>query len=320
MLRKIEAKVIEGGQVTREEAFFLSSMDGARTLEFLSAAYRVRRRFRGDAMDLCSIVNAKSGSCSEDCAYCAQSSRSSAGIAQYPLISKDAVIAKAREAKEGGSRRFCIVTSGRKPSVQELEEIAGMVAAVRESGLLPCATLGLLSGDELSMLAAAGLERFHNNLETSERFFPEICSTHNYQDKVRTLQAAKSAGLSVCSGGIFGLGETWEDRIDLAFAFREIGPESVPLNFLTPIEGTRLASRPFVAPAEALRIISLYRFILPDREIRVCGGRMQTLGEMNSLLFLAGADGLLIGNYLTTLGRRYEDDLRLIGEFGLTTR
>jgi len=170
------------------------------------------------------------------------------------------------------------------------------------------------------MLKEAGLERYHHNLETSEAFFPGVCTTHSYQDKLRTIQDVKDLGLSLCCGGIFGLGETWEDRIEMALALREIGPDSVPVNFLTPIEGTRLGSRPPLDPLEALSIVSIYRFILPRKEIRICGGRMQTLGEMNSLVLLAGADGLLTGNYLTTTGRSFGDDLALIRNCGLGTR
>jgi len=174
-----------------------------------------------------------------------------------------------------------------------------------------------LSKEDLLQLKDAGLERYHNNLETSERFFPEICTTHSYHDKLETIREVKSSGLSLCSGGIFGLGETWEDRIDMAFALREIGPDSVPVNFLTPVKGTRLGLNKIPDPFDALKIISLYRFILPDKEIRVCGGRLQTLGELHSLIFPAGADGLLTGNYLTTLGRNFEDDLKLIDQYGL---
>jgi biotin synthase len=242
-----------------------------------------------------------------------------AGAPVYPLLDTQAVLEKATEAKAGGAKRFCIVTSGRKTSGGEIDRIAAMITEVRKLGLLPCATLGLLGSDELLTLKEAGLERFHHNIETSERFFPEICSTHTFTEKLKTIDAVQSAGLSLCSGGIFGLGESWHDRIDMACMLREIGPDSVPINFLIPVRGTRLGSRAALEPFEALRIISLLRFMLPDREIRVCGGRMQTLGEFHSFIFAAGADGLLSGNYLTTTGRNFEDDLRLIRQHGLRT-
>ncbi|NJD56631.1 MAG: biotin synthase BioB [Nitrospirae bacterium] len=286
-------------------------------MELLPAANRIRRHFRGNRVDLCAIVNAKSGKCSEDCAYCAQSAKSTAEITSYALLGKKTVLQKAEDAGNNGAKRFCIVTSGRRISEKELPRIADMVSSVRSLGLLPCATLGLLSEQDLKLLKNAGLERYHNNLETSERFFPAICTTHSYREKVRTIRAAVSAGLSVCSGGIFGLGETWQDRIDMAFALADLGPDSIPVNFLSPVTGTKLGRNKPLPPLEALKIISIYRFILPDRQIRVCGGRLQTLGEMNAFIFLAGADGLLVGNYLTTLGRGYAEDLDLIRNLGL---
>ena len=310
-------KIIRGDDISLEEASSLATAEGASLFGLFAAASRIREHFRGRSADLCSIVNAKSGACPEDCSYCAQSSRSRADIPVYPLMQEDAVMAKTHEAKAAGVRRFCIVTSGRKVGRSELEAIASMIGKVRRIGLLPCATLGLLGRDELSLLNDSGLERYHHNLETSERFFSEICSTHTHGDKIRTIEAARAAGLSVCSGGIFGLGETWEDRIDMAFALRDLAVDSVPINFLIPVSGTVLEGRERLHPLEALKIISLYRFVLPEREIRVCGGRRQVLGEFNSMVFMAGADSLLTGNYLTTTGCTYEDDLRLIRHHGL---
>ncbi len=317
MVSSIEKKVLDGELISRQDALSISSVSDNEIFDLFCSANMIREHFRGDRVDLCAIINAKSGACPEDCLYCAQSVRSSAEIKTFPLVEKSTVIEKASEARQGGAKRFCIVTSGKKASSRELEKIAEMISGVRSLGLLPCATLGLLSGEELLQLKEAGLERYHHNLETSERFFPEICTTHTYQDKMKTIREVKSTGLSLCSGGLFGLGEKWEDRIDMAFALREIDPDSIPVNFLMPIKGTRLGTQETLHPLEALKIIALYRFILPDKEIRVCGGRMQTLGEFNSFIFLAGADGLLVGNYLTTSGRDFEDDLKLISQFGL---
>jgi biotin synthase len=277
----------------------------------------MRREKRGERVDLCAIVNAKSGNCPEDCAYCAQSLRHRTDIETFPLLEKEEILRRAREARSWGARRFCIVTSGRKPTPDELGRIAETVSEIRILGLLPCATLGILAPDELRLLKDAGLERYHHNIETSERFFPRICSTHTYSDKIRTIESVRKAGLSLCSGGIFGLGETWEDRLQMARTLRELDPDSVPINFLIPINGTPLGERPMLPPIEALRIVSLFRLMLPEKEIRICGGRHQTLGEFNSMVFLAGADGLLIGNYLTRQGRGVEDDLRLIAGSGL---
>ncbi len=319
-LKKIECKVLSGKKLSAADAVFLASISGQQLFDLFSSANRIRERFQGNSIDLCSIVNAKSGKCPEDCSYCAQSKTSRASITAYPLLDKEQILARARDAKNGGAQRFCIVTSGRSVSGRELLKIAEMISGVRKLGLLPCATLGLLDKDELKVLKKAGLHRYHNNLETSERFFSAVCSTHSYNEKKETIRAAREAGLSVCSGGIFGLGETWQDRMDMAFALRELDPDSIPINFLAPIKGTAFSRQRPLEPLQALKIISLYRFILPDKQIRVCGGRLQTLGELNSFIFLAGASGLLVGNYLTTPGRGYDDDLKLVRQLGLKVR
>ncbi len=285
--------------------------------ELFSISNRLREEYRGDGVDLCAIVNAKSGRCSEDCHYCAQSVRYQTGIKTYPLLSDEEILNRAVEAREAGARRFCIVTSGKKPSKEELKRIGHLVSKIRDTGLLPCSTLGLLSEDEIAFLKDSGLERYHHNLETSESFFPSICTTHSYQDKLRTIESVKKLGLSLCSGGIFGLGETWHDRLEMALLLKKLDPDSVPINFLIPIEGTPLGGRESLSPVEALRIVALYRIVLENKEIRLCGGRHQTLGEFNAMVFMAGADGLLIGNYLTRKGRSLEDDLNLIRESGL---
>jgi len=319
MINSLRERILNGGSITKDEALKISEVQGAEMFDLFAAASKIRHKFRSDSVDLCAIVNAKSGLCPEDCSYCAQSSKSKTGAAVYPLIKKELVIEKAKGAKAAGVKRFCIVTSGRRIGKNELIEIALMVKDIRHIGLLPCATLGLLNKDDLSFLKDNGLERYHHNLETSERFFPEMCRTHTYYDKLKTIEAAKTAGLSICSGGVFGIGETWEDRLDMAFAVRDLDVNSVPINYLIPVEGTLLGNKDLLSPLEALKIISLYRFILPQKEIRVCGGRMQVLGEFNSMVFMAGADSLLTGNYLTTTGRSYEDDFRLIRDYGLRT-
>lgn len=318
MIRGLAEKVIAGGRISRGEASALAEAEGAGLFELFAGASRIRERFRQDRVELCSIVNAKSGACPEDCSYCAQSAHSATDAPIFPLLSEGAVLDKAREARDAGVKRFCIVTSGRSVDRAELRAIAAMVGKVRRAGLLPCATLGLLDREGLEILMESGLERYHHNLETSERFFPEICTTHTYRDKISTIMAVRELGLSLCCGGIFGLGEEWHDRIDLAFSLLEANPDSVPINFLIAVQGTPLGGRDLLPPLEALKIVSLYRFILPDKEIRVCGGRRQVLGDFNSFVFMAGADALLTGNYLTTTGVTYEDDLRLVRQFGLT--
>ncbi len=318
MLQTIKDKVSNGHPLTKDEAILISGISNVNELlELFYIANNIREKYRGSSIDLCAIVNAKSGACPEDCSYCAQSSKNKTQIDVYPLVSKDVVLQRAKEARDNGVNRFCIVTSGKKTGKKELLEIASMIEDIRKIGLLPCATLGLLGKDELSFLKDRGLERYHHNLETSERFFPEICSTHTYKEKLRTIKAAKLAGLSVCCGGIFGMGETWQDRVDMCFALKEIEVDSIPINYLMPIKGTPMANMEILHPFEALKIISIYRLILPEKEIRICGGRNQTLREFNSLIFMAGADALLTGNYLTTTGRTYSDDLWLIKTHGL---
>ena len=312
-------KILEGGSISKKDACSIAEISGPDIFSLFASANKVRHHFKGNAAGLCSIINAKSGACSEDCSFCAQSSRSEANTEVYPLLKKDKIVRAAREARESGVKRFSIVTSGRKVSEKDLLKIAGTLSEIRNLGLLPCASLGLLKEYELSMLREAGLDRYHHNLETSERFFPRICGTHSFTDKIKTIKAAQSVGLSLCSGGIFGMGETWQDRIDMAFSLKELDVDSVPINFLVPIKGTALKDRNLLHPFEALRIVSLYRFILPPKEVRICGGRMQVLGEFHSMVFSAGADGMITGNYLTTLGRSPEDDLRLIETHGLIT-
>jgi biotin synthase len=316
MLRALSDRVASGGSpLTRAEGLSLAS---APLADLFAGASALRERFRGRAADLCSIISAKTGACPEDCTYCAQGTRSKAAHIQIePLLPVSTVAERARAARASGARRFCIVTSGRGTRGAELDGVARMVGAVADLGLLPCATLGLLTAGELRMLKSAGLHRYHHNLETSRAHFPEICSTHTFDQKLATIHAAKDAGLSVCSGGIFGLGETWADRMDMALDLRELGVDSVPVNFLVPVEGTPLGGRPAMDPLEALRVVSVMRFMLPHAEVRICGGRLQTLGEFNSMVFLAGADGLLTGDCLTVAGRDPGDDLKLIAAWGM---
>ncbi|MBF0459011.1 MAG: biotin synthase BioB [Nitrospirae bacterium] len=311
-------KIIEGGRISRDEAAVLINAEGTALFDLFAAANSIREYYRGDAVDTCSILSARAGGCSEDCAFCAQSSISAAPIGTYPLKPLSAVKKAALKAANNKSKRFCVVTGGRSVSDRDIDKIAAMVAAIKEAGLSPCATLGFIRADQLKILLDAGLDRYHHNIETSSAFFPRICTTHSFDDKLRTIEMVKAAGCSLCSGGIFGMGEQWADRLDMAFLLRDLEVDSVPVNFLTPIEGTKMGGKPPLDPLEALKIIAVYRFILPNKEIRICGGRLQTLGQLNSLIFMAGADGLLIGNYLTTQGRAEADDLNLIAALGLT--
>ncbi|MEK7271598.1 MAG: biotin synthase BioB, partial [Nitrospirota bacterium] len=305
-------RVQETGSIDKEYALELSRAAGLDIFKLFYLANFTRVKSRGNKVDLCSIVNAKSGACPEDCSFCAQSVHSRTDVKAYPLITEEKILEAAVSAKKFGAKRFCVVTSGRKVSGKEIENICSFVSNIKNLGLLPCATLGMLSLSELEMLKEAGLHRYHHNLETSEAFFKEICTTHTFREKIKVIEAAKSLSLSVCSGGIFGIGESWEDRIDMAFALKDLRVNSVPINFITPVYGTPLGDTELLNPMEALKIISIYRLILPESEIRICGGRPNTLRDLNSYIFMAGADGLLIGNYLTTSGRNPEDDLQMI--------
>jgi len=303
--------------IDKQSALAFVQCRGDELYELFATARRVREKFRGNRVDLCSIVNAKSGACPEDCSFCAQSSHNRTQTNIYPLLNKESIIEAALFARQHGVKRFCIVTSGNAPSNSDLDNICHFISELRKQEILPCATLGMLGHDELKMLKEAGLNRYHHNLETSEAFFSEICTTHTYEDKMKTVEAVKALDLSLCSGGIFGLGESWEDRIEMAFALKDIGVDSVPVNFFTPVKGTPLDNRELLSPLEALKIIAIYRLILPECEIRVCGGRPLTLRDLNSHIFTAGADGLLLGNYLTTQGRDPKDDLQMIRDMGL---
>jgi biotin synthase len=316
-LERLTDSIVAGDEMEKQEAFSLTRLSGHSLFYLLASANRIRERFRGRVANLCTIINAKSGGCGEDCAFCAQSSSAEVHSQTYPLLKKEQLIKAADAARRAGAGRFSVVTSGRRSSKKDMNTIAEVFSDVRKEGFLPCASLGMLKRNDFTLLKKSGLDRYHHNLETSERFFPNICRTHTYADRIDTIRAAQAAGLSVCSGGIFGMGESWEDRIEIAYALRESNVESVAINFLVPIKGTRMEKRKPLPPREALHIISLFRHILPKKEIRICGGRLQVLGELHAMIFLAGADGLITGNYLTTAGRDAGKDLEMIRAYGL---
>ena len=310
--------VMNGGSVDLETASELARAEGPDLWDLFRAAGRVREHFRGSTVDICSIVNAKSGACSEDCSYCAQSVHHSTGAPVYPLIGVDRMTEAAASAKRNGAKRFCIVTSGRGIDSQiDLETIAEGIKRVREIGLSPCATLGTLTREQLSRLKDAGLNRYHHNIETSREYFPRICTTHSFDERIEVLRQARLLGLSSCSGGILGMGESMDDRVRMACTLRELNVDSVPINFLIPILGTPLGDIEAITPLTALHSIALFRLILPDKEIRVCAGRGTALRNLHPLIFTAGADGFMIGNYLTRSGLEPEDDLRMIKDLGL---
>lgn len=309
--------VLAGGQITRDEALWLY----AQPLEELSpAADGIRKYFCGDGCDLCAIINARSGRCPENCRFCAQSAHHKSKINIYPLLSVQEILDEAKHNDQQGVMRLGIVTSGKRLSEEEVDQICEAIRAIRaQTNISVCGSLGLLSAAQFAKLKEAGLHRVHNNLETSRRFFPYICTTHSYDDKIAAIRAAKSVGLSICSGGIVGLGETIEDRIDLALALRELEIKSVPVNMLNPIPGTPLERNQVLTMDDMKRIFAVFRFILPDAALRLCGGRglMQDKGRG---CFAAGANAAITGDMLTTAGISVEKDLKMLGELGFKVR
>jgi biotin synthase len=284
----------------------------------LHAASLVRTQFRGNRVKTCSIVNAKSGACSEDCKYCAQSAHHTTATAVYPLMETEAILQRVGQ-EEGHSQRFGIVTSGRGLNAEDLGGVCRAVEGFAAKGLdqKPCASLGILDEAAFRKLKAAGLTRYHHNLETSRNFYPSICTTHTYDDRVRTIRAAQKAGLELCVGGILGMGETRADRIDFLHEVDALDPVSVPINFLVGVPGTQLADQAPLALWEAVKIVSLARLIMPRRDILLGAGRIEIFKDAQHLVFLAGANSMIIGDLLTVKNRTVEDDLRVLADLGL---
>lgn len=288
--------------------------------DLLFHANQVRRRYHHQYVTLCGIVNARSGRCSEDCAFCAQSSHHTTQIAEYALRPAAELRDLAHAADQHPITHFGIVTSGRSAvRGRERRELLNAVRTLtRELRATLCLSIGIVDDDLLNELRALGVQRLHHNLETSRRFFPQICTTHSYQERVDNVRRIIAHGFEACSGGLFGMGETWDDRIELAATLRELGVQSVPLNFLTAVPGTRLEGTPPLPPREMLRIIALFRCMLPLADIKIAGGR-PLLRDLQALVFHAGATSLMIGDYLTTRGRSVEADLQMISDLGLRT-
>lgn len=263
----------------------------------------------GGKLDLCCIMNAKSGSCSQDCKFCAQSGRHRTGIETYPLKSKQEIFKQAQYARDIGAERFGIVTSGDTISGDEFNVITEAVSEITgKIGIKACASLGSMDEDRLSLLKKAGLSRYHHNIETSPRYFSKIVSTHSFQDRVKTIKAAKSVGLEVCSGGIIGMGEDLSERLEMAFLLKEMDVDSIPINILVPIKGTPLEAQEAISCEEAIRTIALFRIILEDKVIKIAAGRETVFKDFQAMAFMAGANGMLIGGYLTIKGRSVEED------------
>jgi len=312
-------KVLAGGVLESDEALKLSGVTGSDRYLLFAEAARIRDHFVGSTVHLCSIINAKSGRCAENCAFCAQSAHHDTGVDVYPLVDEDEIVRCAALAEQNGAGCYGIVTSGtRINNAEELDRVCRAVARIKsETGISPSCSLGIMDKETALRLKDAGMETYHHNLETSRSFFPQICTTHDYEDDVATIRTAKEVGLRVCCGGIFGLGESFGQRIEMALTLRELDVDSIPLNFLNPVTGTRLENADNLTPLECLTIIAVYRFLLPGKRLSVCGGREKNLRELQSWMFLAGADGTMTGNYLTTPGRPPELDRQMLTDLEL---
>lgn len=306
-------RVLAGQSLNATDAMTILQAKGAELTAILAGAHRLREQSFANRIELCSIINAKSGRCAENCAFCSQSAHHATNAPVYPLKSLEEILAGAHKAAAEGSHCYGIVTSGTRPQAgEEMQRILTALRQIRDTTRIePSASLGILDTETARSLAEAGCVTYHHNLETARSYFPRICTTHDYEDDVQTVRLAKQAGMKVCCGGIFGLGESLEQRAELAFTIRDLDVDSVPLNFLNPIAGTPLEQMRDLQPLDCLRIIALFRYLLPTKRISVCGGREPNLRDFQSWIFMAGASGTMVGNYLTTSGRDRDSDLQM---------
>ncbi|MCI8528946.1 MAG: biotin synthase BioB [Lachnospiraceae bacterium] len=318
IVQELKEKVLSFGKISKKEALMLAE---APLEELAEAADEIREKMCGQGFDVCTIINGKCGRCSEDCKYCAQSIHyETNSMEAYPLLSTEKLLEGAKYNEARGVLRYSIVTSGRRLSDFEVEQACESIRAIKENtNIRICVSFGLLEEAQFRKIKEAGASRVHCNLESSERFFPQVCTTHTYEEKIMTLKAAQKAGLSVCSGGILGLGETMEDRIDMVLTARELGVKSIPVNLLNPIPGTPYERNKPLTNEEALRCVALFRFLLPDACIRLAGGR-GLLEDKGKGCFQSGANGAISGDMLTTAGITVETDMSLIHDLGYEVR
>lgn len=311
-IEKAFSSALRGEGLPAAHALALLPFMESHILDLMAAAGAAAAK-AGRRLFTCGIVNAKAGRCSEDCAFCAQSASCSSGVAAHPLLGTERIMEHARRFAAAGVEYLGLVASGAGPTPAEFAAVIEAGERVRrEGGPKLCASLGIISMEQARALRRAGFASYHHNLETAASFFPSVCTSHSYEERAETVRRAKAAGLRVCSGGLFGLGESWEQRVELAETLAGLEADSIPVNFLSPIPGTPLAARPVMRPREALAIIALLRLMLPRRDIIVCGGRPAALGEFDRLVFSAGANGLITGDYLTTAGRDRARDAELL--------
>lgn len=309
-------RVLAGHSLTGDEGLAILQSGDAELLDLLSASYRIRHRYFGNTVQLYFLMNAKSGLCPEDCSYCSQSKISTADIPRYNLLNREKLLDGAKIAFERQAKTYCIVISARGPNEREMQAVETIVPEIKQKyGMEICTCLGLLTPEQAQRLKACGVDKVNHNVNTSREFYDSICSTHGYQDRVDTLRAVRNAGMELCSGGIIGMGEEDRDVVSMALELREIGVESIPVNFLNPIDGTPLASSERLNPRYCLKTLALFRFANPSREIRIAGGRELHLGSMQAL-GLYPANSVFVGDYLTTKGQAPEADYRMIAELG----
>jgi len=313
IIDNLKKQVLDGKDISRKQAMELYSTADLEALA--KAAGEIRKCYCGDDFDLCTILNAKSGGCSEDCKFCAQSKFSVAGVDIYDVIDAKTAVTEAFDNYDKGVYKFSLVTSGRALSDAQLDKVCGIYETIRANrekadNMELCASLGLLTYEQLKKLYSAGVTRYHCNLETSRRFFPQICTTHTYEDKLKTIKSAIKAGMDICSGGIMGLGETADDRLDLAYELKGLGVKSIPINFLNPIKGTPLEANTPLTEDEAKRVIAVYRFILPCAWLRLAGGRGLYSNGGHGIIG-AGINSAITGDMLTTPGVSIEKDLKI---------
>jgi len=318
MFQTIISNAIAGKGCSPEEARFLLEVNED---ELLAGTQRIREAHFGNEIQLCAIINAKSGKCDMDCTFCSQAKNSKAEIEEYPLMPPSVLSEEIQKITDTQNCRCSIVTSGGKLSGSDVDEIVETVGAMNftEGGKKSpmCASLGRLNSRDLAALKEAGVTRLHHNLESSKEYYPEICTTQTWSQRLKTVKLAQEAGMEICSGGLFGLGESWDDRISLALTLRELEVDSVPINFLYSHEGTPLCHQNRMSASEALRIVAIYRCMLPKAILRICGGRSHVLGDRQFDIFTAGANGLMTGNYLTVSGSQYDMDIAKMKELGL---
>lgn len=310
-------KAIQKIPPTHEEGLLILQASAEETLAIVQAAYRVRRHFHGNKVRIHVLQNAKSGACSEDCGFCSQSSKYKTPTAEYPLMTIESLVKGAKKAKDAGAWKYCMVTATRSPSNRDLDVICEATRRIKsEIGVKVCTSLGILTEEKAKRLAEAGVDRFNHNLETSKRLYQTIVSTHTYEDRIKTTKFAKEAGMEICSGGIIGMGESPADVLDLCFTLRDIGATSVPVNFLDPRPGTPFAERERVEPYYALRVLSLFRFVHPDVDVRAAGGREVTFRSLQPLVLYI-VNSIFTNGYLTTPGQGENADHQMMKDMGM---